>query len=105
MTALNLFQDLHMCGVILTPYPNGMLHYKAPKGIMTPELLDALRQYKEALHEHVEAFEERAALAEYCGGLSRPTAEALAWRCLLTAHEACAACGYDEGQPPQAMRR
>ena len=49
MTALDLFQEMHVLGVILTPYPDGTLRYKAPKGVLTPELLDAIRQHKAAL--------------------------------------------------------
>ena len=85
MTALALLQQFHECGVLLTPYPDGTLHYKAPKGVLTPTLLDGMRQHKAALHALVETFEERAAIAEYCGGLSRADAERLAWACVLGA--------------------
>jgi hypothetical protein len=80
MTALALFHRLHACGVTLTPYPDGTLRYKAPKGILTPALLEAIRQHKQALHALVESWGERAAIAEYCGGLSRADAERLAWQ-------------------------
>ena len=83
MTALDLLQQLRDLGVVLTPYPDGTLHYKAPKDVLTPALRDDLRQHKVALHDLVEAFEERAAIAEYCGGLARADAERLAWQCLL----------------------
>jgi hypothetical protein len=98
MTALELLQQVHDLGMVLTPYPDGTLHYKAPKGTMTPELLAGLRQHKEELHGLVEAFEERAAIAEYCAGLPRVEAEALAWSCVLAepAHAGCAACGYPD---------
>ena len=46
---------------------------------MTPELLDAMRQHKDVLHGLVEDFEERAAIAEYSGGVPRAEAERLAW--------------------------
>ena len=82
MTPIELLRTLQTCDVTLTPYPDGTLRYKAPKGTLTPALLDALREHKTALHDLVEAFEERAAIAEYCGGLSREDAEQLAWRCL-----------------------
>ena len=49
MTPLDLLQQLHALGVMLTPYPDGTLRYKAPKGVLTPELLDAIRQHKAAL--------------------------------------------------------
>ena len=95
MSALELFEQVHDLGIILTPYPDGTLHYKAPKGTMTPALVERIRQHKAELHALVEAFEERAAIAEYCGGLPRAEAEALAWTCLLDApaHAGCAACG------------
>jgi len=42
-----------------------------------------MRQHKEGLHGLGEVFEERAALAEFCGGLSRADAEQVAWQCAL----------------------
>ena len=95
MTAFVLLQQLYERGVILTPSPDGTLRYKAPKGTVTPALLEMMRQHKAELLDLVEAFEERAAIAQYCGGLSRPAAEALAWKCVLTPHDGCAACGYE----------
>ena len=82
MNAFFLFQRLTAAGVVLTPDPDGALRYKAPTGVLTPGLLDALRQHKDELVTVVEAFEERAAMAEYCGGLTRAEAEQLALRCL-----------------------
>jgi hypothetical protein len=32
MTALVLLRQLHDLGTVLTPYPDGTLHYKTPKG-------------------------------------------------------------------------
>jgi hypothetical protein len=49
MTLLTLAQQVRTLGVVLTPYPDGTLHYKASKGALTPELLDAMRQHKAAL--------------------------------------------------------
>jgi len=80
LSPLALFQELRRLGVRLTPYPDGTLRHT---GTLTPALLDAMRQHKAALHDLVEAFEERAAIAEYCGGLSRAEAERLAWEWLL----------------------
>jgi TubC N-terminal docking domain len=90
MTSLDLLQQLQTLEVVLTPYPDGTLRYKAPKGTLTPELLDGMRQHKAELHDLVEAFEERAGVAEYCGVLSRPEVEQLAWPCVL---------GEPPGQP------
>jgi hypothetical protein len=83
MTAFDLFQQLHALGVVLTPYPDGTLRYKAHKGVLTPALLDGMRQYKAALHALVEEWSERAALVEYDGGIPRTEAERLAWACVL----------------------
>jgi len=85
MTPCDLLQQLHALGVVLTPYPDGTLRYKAPKGVLTPALLDGLRQHKTALHTLVEEWSERAAIAEYCGGVPRAEAERLAWQCVLEA--------------------
>ena len=49
MTALALLQQLYTLRMVLTPYPDGTLRYKAPKGVLTPQLLDAMRQHKVAL--------------------------------------------------------
>ena len=99
MTTLVLLQQLHECDVVLTPYPDGTLRYKAPKDTLTPALLDALRQHKAELHALVEAWSERAAIAEYCGGFSREAAERQAWECVLTPHDEHVACGYEEVAP------
>jgi hypothetical protein len=83
MTALALLQQLHTLGVALEPSPDGTLHCRAPKGVMTPALVEGMREHKAELHGLVEAFEERAAIAEYCGGLPREEAERRAWACVL----------------------
>ena len=83
MTALTLLQQLHALGVILTLYPDGTLRSKAPQGVLTPALLDALREHKAALLALVEEWSERAAITEYCSGLSQEEAERLAWDCLV----------------------
>ncbi len=83
MTAMDLLPQLHERGVILTPYPDGTVRCRAPKGVLTPALRDDLRQHKAALHALVEEWSERAAIAETCGGLLRAEAEALAWACVL----------------------
>jgi hypothetical protein len=98
MTALDLIQQLHELGVRLTPLPDGSVRYRARKGVLTPALLDTIRQHKAELHALVEAWSERAAIAEYCGGLRRLEAERLAWACLLDehGHAGCAACGLPD---------
>lgn len=79
MTALALLQQLHDLGVALESSPDGTLHCRAPRGILTPALVERMREYKLELHGLVEAYEERAAIMEYCGGVSRTEAERLAW--------------------------
>jgi hypothetical protein len=98
MTALALLQQLRDLGIVLTPYPDGTLCYKAPKSALTSELFDGMHRYKEELHGVVEAFEERAAIAEYCSGLPRSEAAVLAWMCIFEEplHAGCAACGYPD---------
>ena len=52
-----------------------------------PKRLAALAQQllsdKEEVLTLLELWEERAAIMEYCSGLSRPEAEARAWQCML----------------------
>lgn len=78
MTLAALLSTLHTAGVVLT-LDAGTLRYKAPKGVLTPTLLQQLAEHKVALLDLVEAFEQRAAIAEYCGRLPRADAGALAW--------------------------
>jgi hypothetical protein len=92
MTLSALLSTLHAAGVALT-LDAGALRYRAPKGVMTPDLLQQLAEYKAALLDLLEAFEERAAIMEYEGGLSQEEAERLAWACVL-----------DEPQPYSGAR-
>jgi hypothetical protein len=61
-------------------------------------LVDVMRQHNPELYAHVEDFEERAAIAQYCSGFPRAAAEALARACILAEplHGGCAACGYPD---------
>ena len=93
MTAIDLFQHLHKLGVILTPNLDGTLHCRAPKGVLTSALVERMREHKPELHSLVETWSERAAIAQYCGGLTREDAERLAWQCVRVPHAGCAACG------------
>lgn len=79
LSPLALLLDLHERGFSLIPYPDGTIRCRAPKGVLTPALRRQFTQHKAALLDLVEEFEERAAIAEYCGGLSRADAGALAW--------------------------
>ena len=96
MTALALLQQLHALGVVLTSSPDGTLRYRAPKGVLTPALLDVMRQHKPELHALVEEWSERAAIAEYGGGLTREAAERQAWECVLTPHDERVAYGVQD---------
>src|SRR5262245_34296534 len=49
MTAFNLLQQLHARGVILTPSPDGTIRCHAPKGVLTEDVRQAIRQHKQAL--------------------------------------------------------
>jgi len=80
MTALELFSTVRQCGVVLVPMVD-TVRVDAPKGVLTPTLRTALRTHKAVLLDLVEEWSERAAIAEYCGGLSREDVERLAWAC------------------------
>jgi hypothetical protein len=59
------------------------LYVDITAGDVTRAMLEALHQHQEGLLDLVEAFEERAAIAEFCAGLPRVEAEALAWHNVL----------------------
>jgi hypothetical protein len=82
MTALELLATLHERGVTLVPWVN-RLRVDAPEGALTDELRQAIRMQKGELLALVEEWSERAAIAEYCGGVPRVAAERLAWQCIL----------------------
>jgi hypothetical protein len=42
MTALDVLQQLHALGVLLTPLPNRSVRSHAPKGVLTPAMVDAM---------------------------------------------------------------
>jgi len=71
MTPFDIVQHLANAGVTLRIIGNA-IRYTAPRGAMTPDLRAALIEHKpEILH----AFNERAAIMEYDGGLDRAEAE------------------------------
>lgn len=82
MTALELFTTLRASGVVLAPMVD-RVRVDAPKGALTPALRTALQAHKTALLDLVEVCDERAAIAEYCGGVPRADAETLAWHALV----------------------
>jgi hypothetical protein len=82
MTAAELLTTLHALGVTLSPRVD-RLRVDAPEGVLTAELRQAIRTQKGELLALVEEWSERAAIAEYCGGVPRAEAERLAWECVL----------------------
>jgi hypothetical protein len=82
MTPRALLTQLHAAGVTLWNDAE-TLRYRAPKGVMTPGLVEGMRQHKEALLTLLERHEERAAILEYCAGLPRADAERQAWAIVL----------------------
>jgi hypothetical protein len=84
MRLADLVPQLQALAVTLTPHPDGSIRCRAAKGVLSSEVLAAMRQHKVALHGLIEAWGERAALAEYCGGIPRGVAETQAWAWMLT---------------------
>ena len=56
------------------------LYVDITAGNVTRDMLEALRQHKERVHDLVEWLEERSGLLEYDGGLLRVEAECEAWK-------------------------
>jgi hypothetical protein len=54
MTALDVLQQLHDLGMLLTPLPDGVVRYCTRKGGLPPAMVDAMHQHKQALHALVE---------------------------------------------------
>lgn len=70
----DLLERLHAAGVELK-VEGDRLHYRAPKGALTPELRAALEEWKPDL---VHEYNERAGILEYDARLPRDEAEARA---------------------------
>jgi len=83
MTATALLDELRTKGVHLT-VEGEHVAVDAPKGVLTDDVRQAIRQHKPELLDLLEVFEERAAIAEYDGLLPRDEAERLAWACVLS---------------------
>ena len=79
LALLRLLRDM---GIALRPDGNH-LYVDITAGNVTRAILEALRQHQDALLDLVEALEERAAIAQYCAGLPRVEAEALAWQAVM----------------------
>jgi hypothetical protein len=96
MTASALLQALQARQIRLWAEGDA-LHYDAPAGVMTDELKALVRAHKAALlallrQEKREWQEERVAIMEYDGGMSRPAADALAKHGAVVALPACPQC-------------
>ena len=94
MGAPELLHHLRGAGLVLTLTPAGGLHV-APRNALTDDHRAAIRAERDALvlalmaaeHEaDAEAFEERAAIMEFDGGLPRAEAEAAARQCADCEH-------------------
>ncbi len=79
-----LFSDLRSAGVVLSIDREGRLTFDGPDHVLTDDRLATMRAHRDGLLALVERFEERAAIAQYDGGLSRSDAERLALAELLT---------------------
>jgi hypothetical protein len=74
--------DFH--GVRLTLTVDDRLEIEAPQDALTPELLMRLKTHKSELIACIERLEERAAIMEYDGGLSRSESELFSRRDCFT---------------------
>ncbi|HMO94406.1 MAG TPA: hypothetical protein PKD64_19645 [Pirellulaceae bacterium] len=72
-------ERLRALGVVLSIDGDGRLAYDAPADVLGDDLLAEMRAHRDELLGLVELIEERAAIREYDGGLSRADAERLAW--------------------------
>jgi hypothetical protein len=70
MTACEVFALLHTHGATLTSHGD-RLRVEAPADVLSDAMCQAIRMHKEALLNLLELWEERSAIAEYCGGPSR----------------------------------
>jgi hypothetical protein len=116
MTAEALLQELQRCQVTLHP-EGSELRCRAPKGAMTDALRQAIRAHKAALlrlltqdtspapraaQAPTADVEERAAIYEYEGGMTRHAAELLAAHGYVVGLPACVRCNgmaykYEDG--------
>jgi hypothetical protein len=101
MTPHHLLARIHAAGIMLWSEAE-MLRYRAPKGVMTAELLMQIRTHKETLLALLERFEERAAIMEYGAGLPRADAERQAWQVVLEHSDAGATLEAGSDAQPAA---
>jgi len=84
MTPANLLRALHSLGIVLTAYTDGTIRYKAPRGVLTDAMREAIRTHKEGLRDLVERDTARAARLESVGKLPCEGVEAPTWRAPAT---------------------
>ncbi len=82
MSALSILAEFEAQGVELV-VDGDKLRWRGPKLVMTPDAIETLKRHKAELIEalqtpSIDDFGERAAIAEYDGGLTRDEAERLA---------------------------
>lgn len=84
MTADKLLSRLHGYGLLIKAV-SGSLHV-SPKEQITDEIRALIKAYKDDLIDFLEAYEERAAIMQYDGGMSRQEAEATAFVDIMKGH-------------------
>ena len=80
MEGLTLLAAAHATGLQVRVEGEHLI-VRGPKRLAL--LAQQLLRHKDEVLAIVETFEERAAMAEYDGGLSREAAERVAWQCVL----------------------
>lgn len=81
MAASKVIEAIRTHGLSISA-DNGNLHVW-PKDRITPEMRATIRSMKTALLDFIDDYEERAAIMEYDGGMSRTEAEAAALECVM----------------------
>lgn len=75
MKAVRLLAKLKQAGVVLSIRSDGKLAYRGPAESIGPDVIEEIKAVRDELLSVVELFEERAAIMEFEGGLSRAQAE------------------------------
>ncbi|TWT79120.1 hypothetical protein CA13_05180 [Planctomycetes bacterium CA13] len=92
--AAELLAELRSRGVLLSIDVDGRLAFDAPAGALGDDLIQRMRAQRDELMILVERFEERAAIVEHDGGLSRDESEAVAWEAIATPRFVSPMIGY-----------
>ncbi len=75
----SLIVEVRALGVLLSIDSDGRLAFDAPVDVMTNQRIGRLRANRDSILALVERIEERAAIVEHDGRMSRADAERLAW--------------------------